>query len=84
MVSYMIVCVLSDKSPDDAVRAAVDGFRFARNYLFTVRGHSEGHLICADLEKEQVFSNRPARRMLKTFQESFSDAGEVLEKEGSV
>ena len=84
MVSYMTVCVLSDKSPDEAVRAAVEGFRFTRNYLLTVRGHSEGHLICVDLEKELVFSNRPARRMLKTYQQNFSDAREVQEREVSV
>jgi hypothetical protein len=37
-----------------------------------------------DLEKELVFSNRPARRMLKTYQQNFSDAREVQEREVSV
>ena len=84
MVSYMTVCILSDKSPDPAVLKAVEGFRFSRNYLFTVRGHSEGHLICVDLEKEQAFCSRPARRMLKTYQQNFSDAREVPEREVSL
>ena len=84
MVSYLTVCVLSDKSPDQAVREAVARFRFSKNYLLTVRGHSEGHLICADLEKEQVFCNRPARRMLKTYEQNFSDARGVPEREVSL
>jgi hypothetical protein len=84
MVSYLTVCVLSDKSPDQAVREAVARFRFSKNYLLTVRGHSEGHLICADLEKEQVFCNRPARRMLKTYEQNFSDARGVQEREVSL
>lgn len=84
MVSYLTVCVLSDHSPDQAVQKAVERFRFSKNYLFTVRGHSEGHLICADMEKEQVFCNRPARRMLSTYEQNFSDAREVPEREVSL
>ena len=84
MVSYLTVCVLSDRSPDQETRFAVERFRYSKNYLFTVRGHSEGHLICADLEKEQVFCCRPARRMLTTYQQNFSDAREVQEREVSL
>lgn len=84
MVSYLTVFVLSDRSPDQETRSAVEHFRYSKNYLFTVRGHSEGHLICADMEMEQVFCNRPARRMLKTYQQNFSDAREVPEREVSL
>ena len=44
----------------------------------------KGHLICVDLEKEQAFCSRPARRMLKTYQQNFSDAREVPEREVSL
>ena len=84
MVSYLTVCVLSDRAVDGDVRKAVEDYRYAKNYLLTVRGHSEGHLICVDLEKEQVFCNRPARRMLKTYKQNFSDAREVQEREVSL
>ena len=84
MVSYLTVCILSDRSPDAAARAAVEGFRWSKNYLLTVRGHSEGHLICVDLEKEHVFCNRPARQMLKTYQKNFPDAREAQKREVSL
>lgn len=84
MVSYLTVCVLSERTPDEKTRQAVEQFRWARNYLLTVRGHSEGHLICVDLEQEQVFCNRPARRMLKIYRQNFSDAREVREREVSL
>ena len=84
MVSYLTVCVLSDRTPDVASRGAVERFRYAKNYLFTVRGHVEGHLICVDMEGEEVFSNRPARRMLQIYEKNFSDARGVQEREVSL
>lgn len=84
MVSCLTVCILSDRTPDAGTRAAAEHYRWSKNYLLTVRGHAEGHLICVDMEREQVFCNRPARRMLKTYQQNFSDAREVQEREVSV
>lgn len=71
MISYITVCILSDETPDSAVLTAVRNYRFEKNYLFTVRGRSEGRLICVDLSREEIVSNRSARQVLSIYKKGF-------------
>ena len=71
MVSDLTVVILSEHSPDADTVGAVEKFRYEKNYLFTFRGHSEGHLICADLEREKVFSSRISGQMLNLYTKNF-------------
>jgi len=57
MYSYLTVVIISKCSPDwEAVRAA-ENFRFVKNYLFTIRGRAEGHVVLVDMEKQLVYTN---------------------------
>ena len=80
MLSDVTVVILSDQTPDAQTVRAIEGFRFGRSYLFTFRGRSEGHLICVDLEREKVISNRITRQMLNLYSKNF-DANKVRQKE---
>jgi len=71
MVSYLSIVILSERTPDTETAEKLQGFHFDRNYLMTVRGHSEGHLICVNLEREQVLSNKAARQMLNLYNQTF-------------
>ncbi len=71
MLSYITVCILSDVTPDDKVLDTVRNYRFEKNYLFTVRGRSEGRLICVDLTREEITSNRSARQVLNIYTKGF-------------
>ena len=71
MVSYITVCILSDKTPREIVLDAVRKYRYEKNYLFTVRGRSEGRLICVDLGREEITSNRSARQVLNIYKKGF-------------
>jgi hypothetical protein len=71
MVSYITVCILSDKTPREIVLDAIRKYKYEKNYLFTVRGRSEGRLICVDLGREEITSNRSARQVLNIYKKGF-------------
>lgn len=68
MVSYLTGVFISSGKPDaDAVRA-VQRFRFDKGYLFSFRGHSEGHVVLVDLASKTVATNPAARHLKKFFE----------------
>ena len=80
MLSDLTVVVLSKKTPSEDTIREIGRFKFDRSYLFTFRGRSEGHLICVDLEREKVISNRISRQMLNLYSKNFA-ANKVQQKE---
>lgn len=76
MYSYLTVVMICDRRPSDEVIKKIKHFRFEKDYMFTVRGHSEGHLICADMESESVFTNSAARQMKKIYSATFNEVRE--------
>jgi hypothetical protein len=71
MYSYLTVVIISKCSPDrEAVRAA-ENFRFVKNYLFTIRGRAEGHVVLVDMEKQQVYTNHPREKTADFFISNF-------------
>lgn len=73
MYSYITVAVICSRKPSDEVIKAIRHFRYEKDYMFTLRGHSEGHLICADMETENVYTNPGGRKMKKIYEETFND-----------
>lgn len=71
MVSYVTVCILSDKTPRADVLNAVKKYRYEKTYLFTFRGRSEGRLLCVDLSAENVYGNRSAQQVLDVYKKGF-------------
>ena len=76
MYSYMTVIVMSRKSPDRETEQAVQKLHFAKDYLFTVRGRSEVHLILVDCEKERILLNRDAKPHRKLYESIFDEIHE--------
>lgn len=72
MVSYITVCIVSEKTPEENVLRAIKKYRYEKNYLFTIRGRAEGRLICVDLSREEVSGNRSARQVLDIYKKGFS------------
>jgi hypothetical protein len=57
MFSYLTAVIISKCSPDREAVCAAENFKFVRNYLFTLRGRAEGHVVLVDMEKQLVYTN---------------------------
>jgi hypothetical protein len=73
MYSYLTIAVLSEKEPDKAMKKAIRRFRYEKGYLFNFRGFSQGRVICASMENEQVVANYQARKLKKLYLQVFAD-----------
>ena len=73
MYSYLSAVVISQHSPGEDVLRHIRQLRFDRGYLFSVRGHSEFHLVVVDLETEKIYTNPAAGRMKKIYRKAFDE-----------
>lgn len=73
MYSYITLAVICREKPSDEIIKAIRHFRYEKDYMFTMRGHSEAHLVCADMETENVYTNFAGRKMKKVYKETFDD-----------
>lgn len=71
MVSYVTVCIISEKTPRANVLEAIKKYRYEKTYLFTIRGRSEGRILCVDLNTETVYGNRSAQQVLNVYKKGF-------------
>ena len=74
--SYITASVVCRKKPSEDVIKAIRHFRFEQDYMFTLRGHTEGHLIVADMETEGVYTNSAAHAMKKVYKNTFDEVRE--------
>ncbi len=74
MYSYLTVIILSEETPSEGCIAAAERYTFAKNYLFTLRGRAEGHLVLVDLTGRKVYTNKAARSTRKFFEANFDQA----------
>ncbi len=68
MYSDITVVVISSSAISDNVRAWIRRYRFARNYLFTIRGWCDARLIAIDLAENSVYGNAKAKPLLSYYQ----------------
>ncbi len=73
MYSYLSAVVISARTPDEEVLRHIRGLRFDKGYLFSIRGHSEFHLVVVDMETETVYTNPAASRMKKVYRKAFEE-----------
>ncbi len=73
MYSYLSAVVICRKSPSAEMIRRIERTGFDRGYLFSFRGHSELHLIVADLEKEKIYTNRAGGKMRKMYRDAFAE-----------
>ena len=71
MYSYVTVAFICDESPDDAVIKAVKTFKYEKNYLMTIRGHVEGHLVLMDLSSGKAYSCKAAKHLSGFYEKIF-------------
>ncbi len=73
MSSFLTAAIICEKHPSPEIEKLIRKFRFDKGYLFSFRGHSEGHIICADMETESVITNYEARKMKKFYKQTFDE-----------
>ena len=73
MYSYLTAVVISHQTPDDETLRHIRELRFDKSYLFSFRGHSEFHLVLADLEGEKIYTNSAGKKMKKVYQKAFEE-----------
>ena len=72
MYSYLTVVFLCDHTPDENVIRAVKSFRYEKDYLFTLRGHTEGHIVLMDMSGGKVCANRPGKHLIPFYEKIYS------------
>jgi hypothetical protein len=71
MYSYLTIAFLSKTSPDEEVINALRKFRYEKNYLMTIRGHVEGHVVLMDLSTGKAAANKPAKHLAAYYEKIF-------------
>ena len=72
MYSYLTIAFICDETPDEEALNRIKKFRYEKNYLMTIRGHVEGHLVLMDLSTGKACANKVAKH-LKDFYEKVRD-----------
>ncbi len=72
MYSYLTAAYLCETMPDEETINAVKSFRYEKNYLMTIRGHVEGHMVLMDLSTGRAYSNKAAKHLSDFYEKVFS------------
>ena len=75
MYSYLTFAFLCQNKPMPEVIRAVEQFRYEKDFLLTLRGHAEGHIICMDLSGGKAYANKKARHLISFYEETFKKEG---------
>ena len=81
MYSYITFVILCRQEPMPEIVRRIRHYKYEKGYLMNFRGHSEGHLICVDLENEKVYTNRAAANMKKMYSNLFSEKQDEKDEE---
>lgn len=68
MYSYVTVAFLCDKTPEDEVIEAIKRFKYEKDYLMTIRGHVEGHLVMMDLSTGKATACKAAKHLVEYYE----------------
>ena len=71
MYSYLTLALLCEQTPDAETITAVEHYRYEKNYLFTIRGYTEGHLVLMDLSKGKAYTNKAGRHLKEYYERIF-------------
>ncbi|MDR1835634.1 MAG: hypothetical protein LBQ96_07535 [Fusobacteriaceae bacterium] len=72
MYSFLTVVILTNQQFGGMIREKIRRYKFVRNYLFTIRGYSEGRIIIVNVKDEEILLSRAAKKMEKLYQNIFS------------
>ncbi len=65
--TWLSLVLLSQRTPDEAARRAVEACRMTKYYRFYLRGYSELRVILVDLETGTMTTNRAGRSLKKLY-----------------
>lgn len=68
MYTYLTFVLISNKKVDSEIKSRIEKYKFEKNYLFTVRGHSIGQLICVDEESKSIITSKSAKEMKNIYE----------------
>ncbi len=68
MYSYVTVALLCDTPPDAETIKAIQTFKYEKDYLLTIRGHVEGHLVLMDLSTGKAYANKVAKHLIDFYE----------------
>ena len=71
MYSYLTISLIAERPLSKQMQKAVRSFRFEKGYRFNTRGFSHGHIVCATMEDERVYTNYVGRKTAKLYQDNF-------------
>lgn len=75
--TWLTVVLLSQHTPDEAAKQAVERCRQTRYYQFYMRGYSEVRMILVDLENQTLTTNRAGRSLKKLYKLALKKAAEA-------
>jgi len=67
MYSYITLILLSDQPVDKTTEKIIKGYKFHKNYKFSIRGYSLVRILCVDVSRGKITANRAAKPLVKTY-----------------
>ncbi|MBR6221997.1 MAG: hypothetical protein IKQ71_01020 [Lachnospiraceae bacterium] len=77
MYSYVTVAVICNNTPDPEALKAIKAFKYEKNYLLTIRGHVEGHLILMDLSTGKAHTSKSCRHLSEFYERIIDDRSTI-------
>jgi hypothetical protein len=71
MYSFLTVIVLTNDTIDSNIREEVMRYKFTKNYMFTIRGYSEGRLVLVNVKDEEIVLSKSAQKLEGFYRNSF-------------
>lgn len=67
MSTYLTGVVVSEKSFSQEVIRKAEGFKYSKDFLFTLKGWCDVRLIMVDLERNEIITNKKGREVKKNY-----------------
>jgi len=71
MYTFLTTIILTKDRFGGIIRDKVDKYKFIRNYMFTIRGYTEGRMIIVNVQDKEVLLSKSARKLEKFFKNIF-------------
>lgn len=72
MYTYVTFVFLCRSTPEKEVIKALKKYYYTRNYLFSFRGFCQVRVIAADMEAQEIYTNRAGATLKKLFRKSMN------------
>ncbi|MCI7796275.1 MAG: hypothetical protein MR528_08245 [Lachnospiraceae bacterium] len=70
MYTYITFVFLCSSSPEKEVIKSLKKYHYTRNYLFSFRGFCQVRVVAADMETQEIYTNKAGAALRKLFRKS--------------